>query len=575
MIDRKKIGADILKAAAVTGVAGNLLLREPPWGLNAFLFVALFVAGMATLTYRHHKQRLTAANFSLWAAMLFFASMFVIRSSETLLIFDTLAIIVLMGVLVLPNFGLLTQISGVIHYFAGVIWAGVSSIFGPIVLLIFDVKWKSESRTGLSGRSFAILRGLVIAIPLIFVFGALFMAADSKFEEAVNRLIYFEVDTVVSHIVLSGVFAWLVAGYFRGSLIEGGRRAEAPVSVVPKADAYVTDADLSAADDLAHLPDHATVLEHINRTDEPAVKREHPAAEEAETGVRDWQNLTSDGLPRVFTLGTTEIVVVLGLVNVLFAAFVSMQLPYLFGGIDLVQQTPDLKLADYARRGFGELVVVAALVLPMLLASQWLVRKSEPRARTAFNILAVVQIGLLFVVMSSAVQRLLILTGENGYGLTQVRFYPMVFMIWLAIVFIWFAATVLRGRRDLFAWGALWAAVVVLGIVNLMNPASFIARTNLERVVDGRTIDIEFNYSLSEDAMADLLNGIAALPEDERCRAKVRLHWRLLELENSTADARSFNLARYKALRLLRENDEMLHRQENCPPVYTIPTDHR
>jgi hypothetical protein len=35
--------------------------------------------------------------------------------------------------------------------------------------------------------------------------------------------------------------------------------------------------------------------------------------------------------------------------------------------MELVQNTPDFKLAEYARRGFGELVTVAALVLPILL----------------------------------------------------------------------------------------------------------------------------------------------------------------------------------------------------------------
>lgn len=71
--------------------------------------------------------------------------------------------------------------------------------------------------------------------------------------------------------------------------------------------------------------------------------------------------------------------------------------------------------------------------------------------------------------MASAVQRLVLLTGELGYGLTTVRFYPMVLMTWLAVVFVWFAFTVLRGARNFFAWGALWSAIVILGATNLLN----------------------------------------------------------------------------------------------------------
>ncbi len=76
--------------------------------------------------------------------------------------------------------------------------------------------------------------------------------------------------------------------------------------------------------------------------------------------------------------------IILGLVDLLFLSFVIVQVPYLFGGMDLVQSTPDFKLADYARRGFGELVAVAALVLPMLLVSHWLLQARDTSPRTHF-----------------------------------------------------------------------------------------------------------------------------------------------------------------------------------------------
>src|SRR5690606_15040423 len=143
------------------------------------------------------------------------------------------------------------------------------------------------------------------------------------------------------------------------------------------------------------------------------------------------------------------------------------------------------KLADFARRGFGELVAVAFLVLPVLLASHWLLRRDKARNETIFRVFAGVQVGLLFVIMASAMQRLILLTGELGYGWTTVRFYPMVFMIWLAVVFAWFGLTVLRGKRNNFAWGALWSAVVILGVTNLMNPDDFIARKNIALMQQG------------------------------------------------------------------------------------------
>ncbi len=75
------------------------------------------------------------------------------------------------------------------------------------------------------------------------------------------------------------------------------------------------------------------------------------------------------------SLGVAESTIILGLIDILFLGFVIVQLRYFFGGAELVQKTIGLTYADYARRGFFELVTVAALVLPMLLIAHWLVRK--------------------------------------------------------------------------------------------------------------------------------------------------------------------------------------------------------
>ena len=210
----------------------------------------------------------------------------------------------------------------------------------------------------------------------------------------------------------------------------------------------------------------------------------------------------------LLTLGAIEISIVLGLINLLFLAFVIVQIPYLFGGMDLVQNTPDFKLAEYARRGFGELVAVAALVLPILLISHWLLRKDNPINEKIFRVLAGIHIVLLFVIMISATQRLLLLTGNLGYGLTTVRFYPMIFMIWLALIFVWFALTVLRGAREQFAWGALWSAFVILGAFTFSIPTHYIVRTNIRLMQEGRSFDAFYNANLSDDAIPVLLENL-------------------------------------------------------------------
>jgi hypothetical protein len=110
-------------------------------------------------------------------------------------------------------------------------------------------------------------------------------------------------------------------------------------------------------------------------------------------------------------LGIVEVSVVLGALNVLFAAFVVVQLPYLFGGVVQVAQ---LGYSDYARRGFFELVWVAGLTLPVLLWAHWLVRSSGPTGQRVYRILAFGLVCLLSVVMSSAVQRMQLYVADLG-----------------------------------------------------------------------------------------------------------------------------------------------------------------
>src|SRR5207237_8357115 len=192
-------------------------------------------------------------------------------------------------------------------------------------------------------------------------------------------------------------------------------------------------------------------------------------------------------------------------------------IPYLFGGMDLVQNTPDFKLAEYARRGFGELVVVSTLVLPILLVSHWLLRKDNPVNEKIYRVLAGIQIIFLFVLMLLATQRLLLLTGNLGYGLTTVRFYPMVFMILLALVFVWFSLTVLRGRREQFAWGALWLSMFILGTLHVFNPDEYIVRTNVRLMQQGRMFDSNYVTELSDDAAPMLLESLPAMSFTEQC----------------------------------------------------------
>ena len=559
MNERTKTGLEIIQAAVLLGVLGDVLLRQMPWGLNILLFIAALVAAMTMLILRRRREFWSGQTIALNVALVFFAAMFIWRDSAELKAFDTLAILTILAILTLPALKIKTQLAGVFHYIIGFAWSGLSAAFAPFYLAFGDIEWKSIPQTGWSKHLIAVLRGVAIAVPILLIFGALFVAADAVFQGIVERTFNISPDVVVAHIFFIGFFTWITAGYLRGSLIQNlsYETAAADISITPKDEIKPQVASVTEIKDDEIRPQVASVTEI--KDEEPPKVEEEPKKEEKKSW--SWQNFDNSVLPNLFTLGAIEISIVLGLINLLFLSFVIVQIPYLFGGFELVQNTPDFKLAEYARRGFGELVAVAALVLPILLVSHWLLRKDSPVNEKIYRVLAGIQIALLFVIMVSAAQRLFILTGNLGYGLTTVRFYPMVVMIWLGVVFVWFALTVLRGAREKFAWGALWSAIVVLGALHFVNPDDYIVRTNIRLMQEGRSFDAVYNSNLSNDAVPVLLENLPAMNSEQQCAVIRSLYYRRYDFAfNAKEDFRSWNLSRRNAKNKLEANKETLFR---------------
>src|SRR3989454_5306691 len=260
------------------------------------------------------------------------------------------------------------------------------------------------------------------------------------------------------------------------------------------------------------------------------------------------------------SLGITPVATALGLVDLLFLIFVVIQLRYLFGGADLIAAATGLTYAEYARRGFFELVTASGLVLPLLAGADWVVRNESREHQRTFRQLAVVLLLLLAVVMASALERMRLYVG--AYGLSEIRVYSTAFMLYLAGVFAWFAWTTLRGQRRRFAFGALVQGFAVLGGLHLVNPDALIVRTNLARPPAEVPFDGWYAASLSADAVPVLLDALPRIDGRARCSVAERLLHRLRELERD--DWRNWNVARARARRLLRDQGARLQ-ADACP----------
>jgi hypothetical protein len=215
----------------------------------------------------------------------------------------------------------------------------------------------------------------------------------------------------------------------------------------------------------------------------------------------------------------TELTVVLCSLCGLFGLFVAIQVQYLFGGSVVAA---GLSYSDYARKGFFELAWVAGLSLPLLVGSHAVAPSSSRRDVVVFRVLSTILVGLLFVVMASAMVRMQMYV--EAYGLTPLRVSSTAFMLWLALVFCWFLASLYRGSMGRFAVGAMAAGFGVIGLLNLMTPDLVSARYNVARFGSSADLDAGHLAELGAETVPFVLSSLDGM--SPRARAVVESKYR-------------------------------------------------
>ncbi len=448
---------DALRLILVAGGLGALGSFAFVWrgiGLNVAIVTT---AGVLALLILAALERIRPAWRGAWliAPLLFFSFAAAWRVSpllQTLNVGLVLGLIVLL-VVVFTRPDLFTR--GVTGYLALAFQgAAEGGLLQPGEALVAATRQMRSAQR--SAWLWAIVRGLLLAAPVLIILTALLTLADLAFSQSVRDLLRaLGLDDLVlltSRSVSGAMLAWGALG--------------------------------------------ALTLALRSRASAPPTGSTPAAARQATT----W-------------LGFTEAAVVLTSVNALFLAFGVFQARYLFGGEANITET-GFTYADYARRGFGELVLVALIVLGLGLALQHLTRRATPIARAGFKILAALLIVQTGVLLASAFMRMQLY--EQAYGFTQLRVITQVFMIWLGALLAAYVATVLVDRPHWIALGALVSTLGFVATLDVINLDGLIARENITRdllqtaepIVEYRVaheLDYYYVLSLSDDALPELV----------------------------------------------------------------------
>lgn len=233
---RAKLGFEIAAAGIAGGIVGDALLRAMPWGLNVAVGTTALVAVGAWLVRRH---RITPGPDAAWLAItaLLLGLAFLRRDADTLAAYDMLALIGALAFAAASVQGERIRQWHVVDYARAVVTASFASIAGSLVLVTRDVDWHALPREGRMRHTRGILAGVLIAVPLLAIFAALFASADPVFANVLQNLVAFDPATIVQHIFFIIFWGALTAGFVRWALIGRPvaipRIADRPASVVP------------------------------------------------------------------------------------------------------------------------------------------------------------------------------------------------------------------------------------------------------------------------------------------------------------------------------------------------------
>ncbi len=427
----------------IVGIAFDWLFWGKGVGVSFFLFVLLFLAVGGALAYLEGKHPARASLWLLLPIVFFAFTSFVWDASTPRAVAYTFALASI--VLFAGTFsGGRWLWYGIGDYLAVFLLVPLSSTF--VQLSLFSQVKEENTSTGLGDiwrKALPWVRGILLAIPILLVFGALLTSADPIFLDYVRRL--------------TSIFS------------------------------------------IRRLPEYLTRFLLILTASYIALGLYYHAF----TSIQEGTIIGVEGSRVKPFLGFTEAGVVLVSVDALFAAFVAIQFRYFFGGEANISAA-GYTYATYARKGFGELITVTVASLLLILALGWITKREGASARKIFSSLVILLVLLVGIILVSAFQRLSLY--ESAYGFTELRFYVHVFMVWVGVLLAAVAVLTAMDRPRTFALAIFLAALGFGATLELVNGDAFIVRRNVDLAHTGHEVDRYYLSHLPEDAVPALID---------------------------------------------------------------------
>ncbi|MBR2671321.1 MAG: DUF4173 domain-containing protein [Oscillospiraceae bacterium] len=184
----------------------------------------------------------------------------------------------------------------------------------------------------------------------------------------------------------------------------------------------------------------------------------------------------------------------------------------------------EFTFAEYARRGFFEMSVIAVINFALVSVSAWAVKKRNEKTPVLTKVLDVFISVFTLIIIGTALSKMIMYMRE--YGLTRLRLETSMFMIFLAVVFIVLIIRVLGVKIPVFKI-ALCTACVILAVSGFAGINRVVGEYNTEAYFSGKLekVDIETIYELGPEGIPSLVRLASAEDKDVADEAKTHLEW--------------------------------------------------
>ncbi|MFZ5365464.1 MAG: DUF4153 domain-containing protein [Patescibacteria group bacterium] len=420
-----KIGVIILSLLFALGY--DLLFPSPDLGINFGVFILAFLVAAILLKFSIDKKTSNLWSLFFCVPILWYAGCVAVYQSLFVHVVAPLASIFLL----------------ILFLF----WFGVEDLpmkkvkrILPLSLILFVGRFFSKISAPFSGifkldakKSGKVIVALIILVPLLFIFGALFISADLIFREWIKQLFDASIDVHNTWRVVRTIGLFL---FFGGLMF-----------------AFI-------------------------------MKKRFPQKIESEAAT----NKEPEQIKRDSIIAN----IILGVLNLFFLLFIVIQVMFLFGGHDIIKKY-DITYADYVHQGFYQMCAIAVLVL---IISYIMFRMNRSEKFDTVKLLNSVFIIQSLIIVSSALKRLFLYQEAYGltqlrFLVWHFTLYIGLILLSLALIIVF------KKHYRLFVKVGLVISTIYLMFMTGINMQARIAKVNIDRYLSGQDKEIDMSYLLN------------------------------------------------------------------------------